>query len=254
MPIFRIGDKLHYFAHVPKSGGSSVEYYLTARFGRLALVEPNRPETPRHLLWTVLQSNHVPLFALDPVFPRDWFASSFATVRHPLRRLVSAFFFARDVRKVIPLATDFNAWAKDALSQLSGNPFAFAGHVLPQWELVPEDSRVFRLEDGLDPVIPYLDGLAGNTDGPREMPVRNIGRWRKQTDAPPVPDERTLELVAKVYARDFQRFGYEVPTTMAAVAALPDLPTLEASGAMPVPKQRGLITRLKRDLMKRAGM
>jgi len=42
MPIFRINDQLHYFAHVPKCGGSAVETYLTRRFGPLGFNEPVR--------------------------------------------------------------------------------------------------------------------------------------------------------------------------------------------------------------------
>ena len=64
----------------------------------------------------------------------------------------------------------------------------------------------------------------------------------------------TLELVARVYAGDFARFGYEVPTTTAQAATLTDLPRLAATGAPPVPKKRTLVQRVQRSLMRRAGM
>jgi hypothetical protein len=41
MPYVTAAGKLIYFAHVPKAGGSSVENYLAARFGPLAMLDRN---------------------------------------------------------------------------------------------------------------------------------------------------------------------------------------------------------------------
>jgi Sulfotransferase family len=253
MPIFRINDKLHFYAHVPKCGGSSVEFYLTERFGPMALDERGHDLIPPHERWSVESANHMPVQDLYRIFPRDWFVSSFATVRHPLRRLTSAFFFARDVMKRLPLSTDFNAWAATALAELDGAPFRYGSHLLPQTRLVPEDARVFRLEDGLDAIVPYLDGLAGNSDAPRTVPARNVGRWRAD-ESVPTPAPKTLDLVARTYAADFARFGYEPPLSASAVADLPDLPILATTGTAPVAHPRTFARRLHRSLMKRAGM
>ena len=55
MPFFRIDRELHYFAHVPKCAGASVEVYLRKRFGKefpfLMVEEENewvRPYDLRH--------------------------------------------------------------------------------------------------------------------------------------------------------------------------------------------------------------
>jgi Sulfotransferase family len=253
MPIFRINDQLHYFAHVPKCGGSSVETYLTQRFGVLGFVEPGRHLVPEHLRWNTSAAQHIPLAALYRLIPADWFASSFAVVRHPVRRLISAYFYTKDVFNTVPLDTGFDAWVKTAVTWIESEPYRRAAHVLPQTALVPEAARVFRLEDGLEQVVPYLDGLAGNSDGPREIPTQNIGKWRNE-EAPPQVSTETLDLIARVYANDFARFGYDAPTTTAQAAALTDLPRLATTGAPPVPKQRTLIQRVQRSLMRRAGM
>lgn len=253
MPIFRINDKLHYFAHVPKCGGSSVESYLTDRFGPLALDEKDRHLVPETALWTRSATQHVPVLALDRLIPPDWFASSFAVVRHPVCRLMSAFFYARDAVSLIPLSAEFNAWFSDAASAIETRPFRYGGHLLPQSALVPEGSRVFRFEDGLDEIVPYLDGLAGNSDGPRTMPSRNVGRWRRE-EAVPVPTADTLALIGRVYAEDFARFGYALPTAPAEAAGLAALPSQAATGAPPEPRPRRFMRRLQRSLMKRAGM
>ena len=69
MPIFRINDKLHFYAHVPKCGGSSVEFYLTERFGPLALDERGHELIPRHQQWSVESANHIPVTDLYRIFP-----------------------------------------------------------------------------------------------------------------------------------------------------------------------------------------
>lgn len=253
MPIFRIGDKLHYYAHVPKCGGISVETYLTQRFGRLAFDDINRRDVPPQQVWSVDVPNHIPLFALDRLIPADWFASSFATVRHPLRRAISTFFFWRDTMKQIPLSAEFNDWLQNAVAKIDNAPFTFGGHLLPQVMLVPQGARIFRLEDGLEAVVAYLDGLAGNSEGPREIPTRNVGRWRRE-EAVPTPTVKTLDLLARVYAADFERLGYEPPVSVASAQDLPDLPTLAATGAPPEPTRRSFAARLQRSLLKRAGL
>jgi Sulfotransferase family len=253
MPIFRINDQLHYFAHVPKCGGSSVNDYLTQRFGPLAFNEPGRHNVPDSQRWNRSASQHIPLAALDRLVPRHWFASSFAVVRHPVRRVISAYFYARDVGSSVPLGTGFDAWVTTAFTWIDTDPHRRASHVLPQSDLVPEDAHIFRLEDGLELVVPYLDTLAGNAEGPRQIPTRNVGKWRHD-EAPPAITAQTLALINRIYAADYARFGYTVPTTAADALALADLPVLAATGTPPVPQRRTFVQRVQRSLMRRAGM
>ena len=250
MPIVRINGQLHYFAHVPKCGGSAVEEYLADRFGSLAFRGLNEPRLPGGATWNRTAAQHIPVVALNGLFPSDWFASGFAVVRHPLRRLYSAFFYARDVQKSLPLTTEFNAWFRDAATWAAQDAFRLGGHILPQHQLVPQDATVFRFEDGLDALIPHLDALAGNCDGPRHIGSVNVGRWRGDEPAP-LPTDETLALVARVYAGDFARFGYSAPTSAAEAADLPDLPTMAATQAPPTATRRTFAQRLLRSLQAR---
>jgi Sulfotransferase family len=252
MPIFRINNDLHYFAHVPKCGGSSVETYLKDRFGPIALWDISRFNQQPDQRWSRTSPQHIPAAALDQIIPADWLLSSFAIVRHPVRRLISAFFYARDVFGRIPLSTEFNAWFAGAAALIMDDPFCLAGHFAPQSSFVPKDSRIFRLEDGLHHIIPYLDKLAGNEDGPREMPTRNIGRWRRE-EPPPVPTMATLDLACRIYAEDFARFGYDQPSSIVGSTALPDLPALVSTGKPPVPTRHSAKTRAIRYLLRKAG-
>ena len=264
MPIFRINDQLHYFAHVPKCGGTSVETYLIERFGPLAFKDPrDRHRFPESAIWSKGYSQHIQVAALDRLIPPDWFASSFAVVRHPVRRLISAFFYVRDVQRKGPVPDDINVWFRSAAPRILEEPHAIrTTHILPQAGLVPPNARIFRFEDGLETIPAYLDQLAGNSEGPRTLPTQNVGRWRAD-NTPPRLTDATLDLVARTYAADFARFGFEPPTSDSEVAALIDLPILSATGLPPVSpprvgpaqlrKKKTFVQRLYRNLMKRVG-
>lgn len=251
MPIFRINTDLHYFAHVPKCGGTAVETYLTARFGPLGLFEQDRHLIPMDRRWNRTSGEHLSVEDLYRLIPESWLKSSFAVVRHPVRRLISAFFFSRDVTGRTTLSADFNTWAQETLAKVPNQPFLLEGHLRPQTDLVPATARIFRLEDGLEPIVPYLDTLAGNTEGPRDIAPRNVGKWR-QDEAEPTPSDAVLALASTVYAQDFARFGYDAPATSSAAKALPDLPALAATGKPPTARRRPLMNRIYRHLMARA--
>lgn len=214
MPIFRVGDRLHYFAHVPKCGGSSIERYLRGRFGALAFVDSRHLDRPAALRWSRSSPQHLALSDFRRLVPSEWISSSFAVVRHPQNRLVSAFRFQVEVERSIAAIWTIDEWFDDWLETAASNPYQYDGHLRPQSDLIPADATVFRLEDGLDAIVPYLDGLAGSNDGPRTVAASNI---RKAVDGPSAsqdkPSASTLEKISTYYAEDFRRFGYDPEQT-----------------------------------------
>ncbi|TCK99834.1 sulfotransferase family protein [Shimia isoporae] len=213
MPIARISGKLIYFAHVPKCAGTSVERYLVRRFGKLAFHDTKFGGRPNRLRWTKSSPQHVPLNALNSLFPNDFFDASFAVVRHPIDRLASAFLFQREIEGQIPDNTTFGSWLEDAASERNRRPFAFDNHVRAAVDFIPENADVFRLEDGLEDVVFWLDRQAKCADGPREIGSENVLKtrliWeeREPVEFALSSDER--ELVYSLYEEDFVRFGYE---------------------------------------------
>ena len=252
MPTFRIRQELHSFAHVPKCGGSSRNAYLSGRFGPLGFSEPHQDLLPAHRQWNRTSNQHVPTFVLDRFLPSDWFTSSFAVVRHPLGRLVSAFFFARNLGHAPPGA-EFNSWFQAVASRVKRYPLDYDGHLPPQSAFVPNRSRIFRFKDGFEQIVLYLDGLCGNRDGPRQLEARNVGAWRGK-DGLPVSTAETLTLIARVYAEDFARFGYEVAADPAATATAVALPASAVTGKPPEPARPGLAKRFRRYLIRKAGL
>ena len=250
MPVFRINKDLHYFAHVPKCGGMSIEAYLLERFSPLGMYKADRYNVPAHQRWTPTSLVHVPGARLVSIYPVEWFASSFALVRQPVRRLVSAFFFARDMVRSIPPETAFNARFQETAPRLEKAFCLCGGHLVPQTDQVPERAHILRFEDGLKAVVADLDALGGKREGPRELPAKNIKRWRGQEEPPEIA-QATLALIARLYAADFQRFGYPLPANVAKATTLPDLPVLAATGRPPAPR-RSFLRRLQGRLENRA--
>jgi hypothetical protein len=80
-------------------------------------------------------------------------------------------------------------------------------------DFILEDSRLFKLEDGLNPVVAWLDGFVGMAEGPREILPFNLLNTRLANEArPPVAlkvDQSARDLIATLYREDFERFGYD---------------------------------------------
>lgn len=237
MPVFRIGNALHYFAHVPKCGGSSVEAYLRRRFGSLAFLDTRHLDLPEAARWTRSSPQHVPAAAFHRLIPPDWIASSFAVVRDPVKRLVSAFQYQVEVEGTVAPLWSIDEWFDDWLGRAEAEPFLYDNHLRPQSQIVPEGATVFRLEDGLDALVAHLDRLAGDANGPRRIPKENVRRKAMAPDAERlIPSAATLARVASFYAEDYRRFGYAAETGAGAAPA--PAPARAVSG------RRGVIGRL----------
>ena len=224
MPIVRIASKLVYFAHVPRAAGTAVERYLQARFGPLAFLDEAYLSHPGGR-WTNSSPQHLPAWALGRLFPPGFFDASFAVVRHPCERLKSVFQRQRDIEGTLDPDTDFGDWLK----HLPRPGFELDNHTLPMRDIIPDGARIFRLEDGLEPLVGWLDELAGNTAGPRGISVVNSHAQRsadaeRPPRAAPVLDPQTRSLIAERYADDFTWFGYQPQETAIPAAPTPVTP------------------------------
>ena len=73
----------------------------------------------------------------------------------------------------------FDDWLKRADKE----PFLYDNHLRPQSDIVPEGAAIFRLEEGLAPLVAHLDSLAGKPEGPREIPKENVRKKGMGPDA-----------------------------------------------------------------------
>ena len=228
MPIVQIAHTLIYFAHVPRCAGSSVENYLHGRFGALGFLDRGYLQTVSDQHWNKSSPQHVTVAALDRMLPPAFFAARFAVVRHPALRLRSVFLYQRDVEETLPADLDFSNWLRTLPGQRQRDPFQFDNHLQPMSELVPPDSRIFQLEQGLDPLVRWLDKRA-EASSPHQLEHINSHVDRVQTlgktprgDTPKL-SPRDLAFISGMDALDFERFGYttELPQQGAANRSKP---------------------------------
>ncbi|GGB06765.1 sulfotransferase family 2 domain-containing protein [Allosediminivita pacifica] len=223
MPFFKIDQRLVYYAHVPKCGGSSIAQYIRDRFGPLAFHESgflSRPEAER---WTKSSPQHVDAEVLERLIPLSFFDAVFTIVRHPVKRAVSTYHFQLELEQSILPGTSFSDWLSGLEERHARDTFAFDNHTRPMTEIVPEGATVFHMEHGLDSLVLWFDAVSGRAEGPRAiLPENTRGDYVQVSGERVTPSEGDIAAIARIYAADFKRFGY-VPDDFAPVAAAPQL-------------------------------
>ena len=211
MPFFKVGAKLVYYAHVPKCGGSAVEHFIEGRAGQMAFVDPLYLSQPEVARWSKTSPQHIAVRDLDRLIPAHFFDATFTIVRHPVARVVSAYHFQMEQERKISKNVSFSDWLIDLPEMLEENPFAYDNHLAPMDDIVPPGAQVFYLEHGLDALVPWFDALTGTKSAPRA--VHRINERKAGEDEKVVPSETDLGVIGDIYARDFERFGYDVDET-----------------------------------------
>jgi hypothetical protein len=181
MPLARLGGQVLFFAHVPKTGGTSVEAYLRAQGAALALHGAGEG-------WSRVPLQHLHRAAWEEIVAPGAWDARFDVLRDPLARLVSEFRMRVEpmrpklrpaglarmaLNRAAGRAThavriggrieylDFDAWAARMLEASRRDPWTQSNHMRPQAEFVDPAFRVFRFEDGLEPVFRWIDAAFG---------------------------------------------------------------------------------------------
>lgn len=206
MPLARIEDSILYFAHIPKTGGSSIEAYIKAK-GALSLYHKTAvgglKTSPQHL--------QVELF--DKIVPRAFYDHGFTVLRDPVARLVSEFCYrARPPARVwfrqadglarLPIRgkgrnLTFDQWVNTIFEVYLENSYVSGNHIRPQVDFVHPDHLCFRFEAGLDQVLRWIDEVTQTA--PLHSERLNKARWPKPEVSPAL--RRKIETF---YARDYE--------------------------------------------------
>ncbi|WP_084101358.1 sulfotransferase family 2 domain-containing protein [Demequina sp. NBRC 110051] len=215
MPIFRRDGVSVLFAHIPKTGGSSIDDAFRAegwsvdlhdgKGGRGSLNQLRRC-SPQH--------QHGAL--LEATLHLDRFDAIFSFVRDPLQRLLSEFVWrARTGDQPDLTGAAVEQWVSENLARTATNPYWFDNHLRPQHEFLVAGGHVLRFEDGLGAGLSRLAALT-DLDIPKDVPHRLRGTAVSGFSTADVEvTDATRALVAEHYWADYRRLGYAVAVAAA---------------------------------------
>lgn len=202
MPLVLYKEHRIFFAHIPKTGGSSIKDYLIARFGPMSITDrDNRHNEPGDAL--IIPPAHLAARDLEELVP-DGLSLSFCVVRDPMKRMMSEYRHQLGRSRMSRLG--FSLWLHIMIAAARRERRLYDNHIRPQVDMIPKGGEAFRFEDGFDQIIARIDEAVGET-----RPDLSVGHFLKKKHDPIIPSRQDYALVADYYAEDYARFGYEPP-------------------------------------------
>jgi len=150
MPFFKIKNKNILFIHIPKTGGTTIENWLSEH-GDMFFYDLEIPSflkcTPQHL---TLDNIRFLFKSINADFV-------FSIVRDPYEKLESEYFFrTKKILTATNFRPDFSNWAINCLNDYSLDNYFYDNHFKPQVEFLSNKVNVFRYESGLENIIKRL--------------------------------------------------------------------------------------------------
>lgn len=218
MPLCRIGATILYFAHIPKTGGSSIESYMASK-GPVALRHNSFKD------WSRTTPQHMPARIFSDYVPDSFYDHGFAVLRDPKARLMSTFRmrigtdhawanplnwaliawarlrgrqpYAINVWK-FRLSLDFDSWVAIVTRWMRRRPYLYDGHLLPQSDYLHPGQQLFLFEDGLEPVFRWIDQVTGTA--PAAGSFHDKKGVRRSIDCSAATERRLRQVYADDYA------------------------------------------------------
>ena len=193
MPLYRTDAGVVFFAHIPKTGGTSIEKTLNSAGAAEALKLKKQAGYSK----ATLQHMHAELYT--EANGKNFADYSFTVIRNPYDRFASEF-----KMKVVSagLEDSVDDWAVTNFKRFKKFEYTRDNHIRPQVQFISKRLEVFRFEDGLEaPLEAACKHL--------ELEVPMVRHEKRGTKTLIEVKEQTLEVIHKFYRRDFSRFDYE---------------------------------------------
>jgi hypothetical protein len=209
VPIVRFKNKIVYFSHIPKCGGTSVEDFLKITTGaNLAFLDRSFYKN-KNIPWSISSPQHINGNNIYKFFPVTFFDEFFTVTRHPFDRFCSAFTFQKYFGKRINQEININQFVCKLEEYKALLPGRFDHHFLPQVDfLYPGASyKAFKLENGLDSVKEYIGSLF-------DIDVSNISMPHSLSQSNEIKlnvdqlNNNSKKIIMDIYKLDFDKFNY----------------------------------------------
>lgn len=180
---------------------------MARRFGAesISLLDSSRRKK-HHTAGTglIISPTHLSAIDLEDFLPQT-VDNKFAVVRDPLKRIISEYKFQAGHSASTKFS--FSTWLRIMLFSASKESRIYDNHIRPQVDLLPEATEIFRLEDGFDGMISWLDEKTGT-----QRDDLTVGHFLKKTPKQEIkPSKQDIELIIDYYAEDYERLGYDKP-------------------------------------------
>lgn len=203
MPIYQFDSKLLYYAHIPKTAGTTVGKLLCEAGAKQHFVASLAHRAPKKNRFVNIPPQHITTEHFEELFDLSGFEGVFAFSRHPEDRMISEYRF-RFVRGGIHPKLSFSDWVQFVFAAYREFPYLLEGHILPQHQFLVPDTKIFRLEDGFDPFFEWVLSVCG-CDIPQNG---DIERHNASEDCEVSLTQECRALINCFYTKDFEALGY----------------------------------------------
>lgn len=222
MPIIKTDKKLILYCHIPKCGGTTVTNYLRSTGYPIGFV--NTTFKREKIKWSKTSPQHIDIKSLETLNIINLVDESFAVVRHPIERFVSAFRYNKKNGQ-IPFWMTMNQFLKRLANANDKWHFKLDNHFRPMNQFVNKQTRFVKLESGHHAIVSFLNKiteteteleLLGHANPRQEIFANRVFSRSYIKKITTIHSSSTLtnkqkKLICEIYKNDFERFEYTGP-------------------------------------------